>query len=250
MLERLLAPRAFADGSISAYRLGLVMTEIGGVAVASHGGSLPGYRSHLLLAPEAGVGVALLTNREDDPLPPAIAVMAALLGVAPPEPASGLPAGLYAAADGPAWAELHDNAVEFMGARESLFGPHTALRSFPGALEIGATLRDGRLRGRFGGVERVLDPVPPDAVLDRALVGSWAEPGGGRLVIGADGSARFPWVDERGCAAVLTPLPGARAVASMLHGPWRHRPCLVLEPDGRLLVASHRARVVRMKRFG
>jgi CubicO group peptidase (beta-lactamase class C family) len=248
VLDGLLAPRHFADGAPSAYRLGLVATTLGGVAVAAHGGSLPGYRSHLLMAPGAGVGVALVTNREEDPLPPAIAIMAALLGVEPPAPASGLPAGLYAAPDGPAWAELHDDAVEFMGARETLFGPPHALRSFPGALEIDAAVLAGSLRGRFGGVARVLDRVPPGLPLDPALVGTWSGTDGRRLVVAADGTARFPWVDGRGVATRLTPLPGPRAIASLLHGPWRHRPCLVLEPDGRLLLASHRARVERLSR--
>ena len=107
VLQRLVAPRVFAGGTASAYRLGLVELWLGGTRLLAHSGSLPGYRNHLLMAPEQGVGVVLLLNRDEDPLLPALRVMAALLSEPPPEPAPDLPPGLYAAADGPAWAEIH-----------------------------------------------------------------------------------------------------------------------------------------------
>ena len=248
MLDRLLAPQHYADGTVGAYRLGLVATRLGSTRIAAHSGSLPGYRNHLLLAPDRGVGVALLMNRDEDPLPPALRVMAALLGEPAPEPAEGLPTGLYAEETGPAWAELHQGAIEFMGGRETLVAAEDgAFRALPSTLEMSLRQEGNALEGRIGGVRRRLLPVPEGVPLDPSLVGTWRAPTfGAELVIRPEGTARWP-----GNAAAdipLTPLPGGRALASLTHQMWRHRPCLVLQPNGALLVASHRARVLRFVR--
>ncbi|KAA2213654.1 serine hydrolase [Teichococcus oryzae] len=249
MLERLAAPRAFTDGTPSAYRLGLVETALGGTRLLAHGGSLPGYRNHLLLAPEQGVGVALLTNREEEALWPALRVMAALLGEAMPEPAAN-PTGLYASAEGPFWAELTPGAISVMGGHEALVADGDGgFRSLPAYLEMRLRVApDGALEGRIGGAPRRLLPVPPGLAPDPALAGQWRDDLlGAELLIRPDGSARFPWAGSLGAETTLTPLPGGRALASLTHGPWRHRPCLWLE-DGALRLASHRARILRFRR--
>ena len=248
MLDRLLAPRPFADGTPSAYRLGLVTTQLGSTRVAAHSGSLPGYPNHLLLAPDRGVGVVLLMNRDEDPLLPALRVLAVLLDEPAPEPAECLPDGLYAEETGPAWAEMHPGAIEFMGGRETLAAAEDGtFRSLPSTLEVSLRQHGGALEGCIGGVRRRLLPVPGGLSVDPDLVGAWRAPAfGAELVIRPDGTALWP-----GRIAVdgpLTPLPGARALASLTHQMWRHRPCLALQPDGALLVASHRARVLRYVR--
>ncbi len=250
MLNRLLAPRHFADGTPSAYRLGLVETRLGTTRLAGHGGSLPGYRNHLLVAPELGVGVVLLLNRDEDPLMPALRVMAALVGEAPPMLAPDSPSGLFVAEDGPAWAELSPGAIEFMGARETLLATDDGrLRSVPSALEIDLLATSDTLEGRIGGVERRLARVPEGLALDPRLVGLWREEQFGvELSINPDGSARWPWAGGVGRDVTLTPLPGARALAWLTHAMWRHRPCLWLRPDGTLQIASHRARVLRFRK--
>ncbi len=251
MLDRLLAPRHFADGSPSAYQLGLVATQLGDAQLAAHSGSLPGYRNHLLMAPERGVGVALLLNRDEDPLLPALRVLAALMGEAPPEPAPDLPTGLYAAESGPAWAELLPGAIEFMGGRETLVAAGDGrLRSIPSTLEISLRATGSALEGRIGGVHRRLLPVPERLVLAPELAGLWREATFGvDLLIRPDGTARWPWAGGVGREIPLTPLPGARALASLTHAMWRHRPCLWLHADGTLRIASHRARVLRFERM-
>jgi CubicO group peptidase (beta-lactamase class C family) len=250
MLERLLAPRYFADGQLSSYRLGLVETWLGGTRLAAHSGSLPGYRNHLLMAPELGVGVALLLNRDEDPLMPALRVMAALVGEAPPEPVADLPTGLFAAEDGPAWAEMGPGAISFMGGHETLVAAGDGrVRSIPSTLAVDLRVGADVLDGRIGGVRRRLLRVPGGVGLDPGLVGTWREMRFGmELLIHADGTARWPWAGGAGRESVLTPLPGARALASLTHAMWRHRPCLWLDADGRLRVASHRARVLRFER--
>jgi hypothetical protein len=252
MLERLTAPRPFADGSGSVYRLGLVETRLGLSRLVGHGGSLPGYRNHLLMAPEQGVGVAVLTNREEDALWPALQVLAALLGEALPEPAVPEP-GLYAEAESPFWAELGAGSISVMGGFERLVqGAGGMLRSIPSYLDI--ALRPaggGLLEGRIGGVARRLRRVPAETPLDPRLAGRWAEPAyGAEIEIRADGTARMPWLGALGAETRLTPLPGGRALADLQHGPWRHRPCLWLQPDGSLRLASHRARVLQFRRQG
>lgn len=251
MLDRLLAPRRFADGSPSGYRLGLVATGLGGTSLVAHSGSLPGYRNHLLMAPDLGVGVVLLLNRDEDPLLPALRVLAALVGEAPPQPAPDLPIGLYAAESGPAWAELLPGAIEFMGARETLVAAGDgSLRSMPSTLEVNLRATGGALEGRIGGVHHQLLPIPKRLPLAPELAGSWREAAFGvTLLIRPDGTARWPWAGGVGREIALTPLPGARALASLAHAMWRHRPCLWLHPDGTLRIASHRARVLRFDRM-
>jgi CubicO group peptidase (beta-lactamase class C family) len=251
MLERLTAPRDFLDGSASVYRLGLVCNALGGTRMVGHGGSLPGYRNHFLMAPELGCGVVVLTNREEDALWPALRVMAALTGEALPAAPPRFPTGLFATAEGPFWAELAPDSISFMGGFERLLPTASGgARSIPAYLDIHLQPRaDGGLDGRIGGVARDLLPVPPGLALDPALVGEWREPVfGGHLTVRADGTARLPWAGGLGAETSLTPLPGARALASLQHGPWLQRPCLWLRPDGTLGIAGHRARILHFHR--
>lgn len=250
MLERLLAPRRFNDGGESGYRLGLVATTLGGIALVGHGGSLPGYRNHMLMAPELGIGVVVLTNREEDALWPALRVLVALAGIEMPAAAPDAPTGLFAAEAGPFWAELTADSISFMGGFERLV-PNGAggLRSLPAYLDIDLTPSGPDiLEGRIGGARRRLLRVPPTS-LDPRLAGEWRERSFDlALTIGPDGTARLPWAGTTGIESALTPLPGGRAIADLTHGPWRHRPCLWLQPDGSLQVASHRARILHFDR--
>ncbi|CAM5773273.1 serine hydrolase domain-containing protein [Bosea minatitlanensis] len=251
MLERLTAPRRFADGGESVYRLGLVCSRLGGFDVVGHGGSLTGYRNHVLTAPGPGVGVVVLSNREEEALWPALTVLAALLGEPLPAAAEA-PAGLFASEEGPFWAELTPDSISFMGGYERLVADGAGgLRSLPAYLDI-RLRRDGedRLAGLIGGVRRALRRVPADTRLDARLLGHWRDPHfGTEIAIRPDGTALWPW-PAGGKATRLTPLPGARALADLTHGPWRARPCLWLDGEDRLRVAGHRARVLRLERAG
>ncbi len=250
LLEQLAAPRAFADGSASVYRLGLVASSLGEVALVGHGGSLPGYRNHVLMAPEKGVGVVLLSNREEEALWPALRVLAALLGQALPAPAEEIPDGLFAAEEGPFWAEFGAGAISFMGGYEKLVSDGSGgMRSLPAYLDI-RLRRSGAdaVEGLIGGVARRLVRVPDAVPLDPRLPGRWRDRNlGTEILIRGDGSARLPWAGS-GIETVLTPLPGGRALADLPHGPWRHRPCLWLQPDGSLRLAGHRSRILHFDR--
>jgi CubicO group peptidase (beta-lactamase class C family) len=251
MLEQLAAPRFFADGSPNAYCLGLVRSAIGNVGLVGHGGSLPGYRNHMLMAPELGVGVVVLTNREEDALWPALRVMAALVEEAMPLPPANLPTGLFATAEGPFWAELTAESMSFMGGFETLVASADGgAQTLPAYLDASLQPQaDGSLQARIGGAARHLLLVPAGLALDAGFIGRWRNPRfGAVLTIRPDGSATWPWAGGVGAETRLTPLPGRRALADLPHGPWRHRPCLSLAPDGSLRVASHRARVLQFER--
>lgn len=252
LLDRLAAPRQFADGGESLYRLGLVEAQLGKTRIIGHGGSLTGYRNHMLMAPEQGVGVVVLTNREEDALWPALRVLTALTGEALPGEPKSVPAGIYAAEDGPFWAEFAGGAISFMGGYEKLVADgEGGLRSLPAYLDV--RLReeaDGALTGRIGGVTRRLLPVPSETRLDERLVGRWRDDRlGVEIAIRADGTASWPWAGPIGRETKLTPLPGGRALADLVHGPWRHRPCLWLQPDGSLRLAGHRSRILHFHRI-
>ena len=123
LLDRLSAPRHMADGRESGYGLGLAWSRAGGRALVGHGGSLPGYKNHFLLDPEARAGVVVLTNREDaDAHDIALRVMAALHDAAlpAPAPADALPEGIFAADTGPFWLRIAGNRATFLGAEEAL----------------------------------------------------------------------------------------------------------------------------------
>lgn len=249
MLERLTAPRHFADGSESVYRLGLVCSRLGETAIIGHGGSLSGYRNHFWMSPAHGVGVVVLTNREEEALWPALTVLASLLGQELPTIANA-PTGLFVSDEGPFWAELATDSISFMGGSERLITDGDGgLRSLPAYLDI-RLKHEGtdRLTGLIGGVKRSLARVPADTPLDPRLVGRWRDPRfGTEIEIRADGTALMPW-PSGGTVSPLAPLPNGRALASHLHGPWLARPCLWLDAEGSLRVAGHRARILQMKR--
>jgi CubicO group peptidase (beta-lactamase class C family) len=250
MLGRLSAPRRFPDGAESFYRLGLSTLDLDGLALVGHGGSLPGVKTHILMAPALGCGLALVSNREDtDPLWLALRVMAAMTGRAMPHPAA-LPPGRYAESTGEAWAEVEGETITFMGVTDRLFASGDGgVRTLPAYLEARlCAAPDGAIEGRIGGVLRRLLPVPDSTVLDPELHGTWRNDAfGASLEVRADGTALLPGIHPREACA-LRPLPGGRAVADRRHGPWRAQPLLWLQPDGSLRLVAHRSRVLSFRR--
>lgn len=59
---RLLADRSPDDEDRTGYGLGVQLTRLGGVLVAGHSGTTPGYTSYLAFDPVSGVGVVLLRS--------------------------------------------------------------------------------------------------------------------------------------------------------------------------------------------
>jgi CubicO group peptidase (beta-lactamase class C family) len=62
VIERLLTTEPLNDGKPSSYAWGLEIGTYRGLPIVEHGGSLGGYRAHLLRVPSAHMSVALLCN--------------------------------------------------------------------------------------------------------------------------------------------------------------------------------------------
>lgn len=251
ILARLTAARRFVDGRESAYRLGLVASRLGKMDVVGHGGSLAGYRNHMLMVPALGVGVVMLTNREEEALWPALRVLSRLVEQPLPSIARP-PQGLFVADVGPFFAEITGDAISFMGGHERLIDDGAGgLRSIPAYLDMHFDhVGDDEIGGTIGGVRRRLKRVQGGLKLEPVLIGRWQDRTFGTVVtINPDKTVRFDAGGPLGMPCDLTPLPGGRALADLKHGPWRHRPCLWLDPDGKLRVASHRSRVLCLDRM-
>ena len=77
-------PNVFAGGH---YGYGLMIARDRGVRIYEHGGTLPGFSAIVRVAPDRGLGIAILANLENAPLRRiAQAVMGTALGLPEPEP--------------------------------------------------------------------------------------------------------------------------------------------------------------------
>jgi len=254
-VEDLLAPlgarRHLTDGRVTGYGLGLARSPLDGEIAIGHGGALPGYRTQFLLLPAHGVGVAVLSNREDtDAHGIALTVLAALTGAPAPESASGiLPQGLFVAEDGPFWIEHQAGELTFLGATETLIRAEDGSAVSRSAnLPMSLRYAGDAIEGEIGHVAHRFRPVPPDAEVSADLVGTWVCPArNGRFDITPGGFLAF------GTGPLHTTLPltalGDRSVlAEHTEGPRRQRACLALEGNDTLRVFTNRSRVLRFRR--
>ncbi|MER7210962.1 serine hydrolase domain-containing protein [Streptosporangium sp. NPDC020072] len=82
--RQLLEPTVLADGTALRYASGIYHTPMAGSAGYGHAGGVPGYLSNLLYLPEAGFGVAVLSNQTAvDPVRLSERLARALLGEVP-----------------------------------------------------------------------------------------------------------------------------------------------------------------------
>jgi CubicO group peptidase (beta-lactamase class C family) len=236
------APRLLADGRPTRYGLGLAHGRLGQVALIGHGGSHVGYKTYLLLAPEAGVGVALVANREDvASYTLALRTMAALLGESLPTPTS-LPEGLYAEPGTGHWLEVKGQTASFLGAAEALYeGGDGWAVSLSAQLPMRLRGAEGGIEGEIGHVRRFFLPVTPDDVLERAQ-GRWRCPAYyAEFDIVGDGL--FIGTGPNRSRAPLRPLGEGRLLAETLDGPWQKQFSLRFDAAG-VALTSHRSRVL------
>lgn len=252
VLAALSAPRTLTDGRVTGYGLGLGRTPLGPHTLHGHGGSLPGFKNHVLLGRELGAGVVVLSNREDtDALGLALAVMAAGCGLALPPPIApeSLRPGLYAAEDGgPFWIEIEGGSVTFLGATERLHegGEGWAVSRSP---YMWIRLRhDGEaVAGEVNHVARRFLPVR-EARCDPAWAGEWRNAGTGALLtVEPGGEAVTMGAGPLRETMPLTPLGAGRALFRRADGPWAQRPCLHFSADT-VRVVTNRCRVLDFSR--
>ncbi len=238
-LAALSATRHLADGRATAYGLGFAHGPLGTVG---HGGSLPGYKSYLLLMPEEAAGVVVLSNREDtDPHAVVLSVAAALRGV--PTPTEGKlpdshPEGLYVAEGEPLWLEVRDCHAFLLGALAGSAHLPVAL-GVEGETLVGEV---GQVRRRFRRAAPL--PAPPgwegryvhkdlDAAFDVAVQG-------GKAMLTRGAGPLRSVID-------LQPLHPGLALARHGEGAWTMSFAVAFEDGGARLV-SNRSRMLRFAR--
>lgn len=240
-LAPLAATRHLADGRATAYGLGMARGPLGS---HGHGGSLPGYKNHLVLLPEAEAGIVVLSNREStDPHAIALGIAAALLGTeAPVEGAlpAGVNEGLYVAEGAPLWLEIQQRAAFLQGAKAGAAHLPVALSASGDALEG----EIGLARRRF---TRARPLAAPAAWEGRYVL---REFDAAFEVAVADGRATL----TRGTGPLrsvieLQPLRSDLALARQTEGAWTQGFAVAFEA-GRARLVSNRSRVLAFSRQG
>jgi CubicO group peptidase (beta-lactamase class C family) len=234
-LAALSAERRLVDGRATAYGLGLARGPLGTVG---HGGSLPGYKSYLLLMPDQAAGVVVLSNREDtDSHAVALDVAAALRGVALPAE-SRLPDGLYTDETEPLWLEVREGVAFLLGAL-------TGAAHLPLALAV----EDDTLVGEVGMVSRRFrraGPIPAPAAWEGRYVQAALD--ASLEVTARDGKATL----TRGAGPLrsvidLQALGSDLALARQGEGAWTQGFAVSFDAGGLRLVAN-RSRILRFVR--
>ncbi len=247
LLAALSAPQSMADGTESFYGLGLSRHALGDATLIGHGGSLPGYKNHFLLAPSRGCGVLVMCNREDaDPLGMALTVMAAWTGTALPAARTELPQGLFAG-EGPFWFEHRDGHGHFLGAAEPLLPTPGGAVARSAYLPMSLRRDDNGIAGTIGHAARRFAPVPPDVALPAGIEGRWRCTAQGAELEIAQG-ALIQGSGPLRARHALRPLGGGRALLERRHGPWMQRACLWWPERDLLRLVTHRSRVLEFHR--
>ncbi len=257
LFARLGARRKLADGRLTGYGLGLARSLFPGEIAIGHGGSLPGYKNDFVLLPEHGVGVAVLSNREDtDAGFLAATVLAALTGTElPARVTDRLPNGLFVTEDGPFWLEHDAGKLTFLGAMTDLHAAEDgAVTSDSAHYPIRLQAESGAIVGEIGHVARRFTRVAPDAELSEAMAGAWHCVGHDARFTIARTDGAWQMISGAGplqASRRMQPLDAHRALLTRTDGPWRQRACAWLEPDGETLrLVSHRSRMLRFRRSG
>jgi CubicO group peptidase (beta-lactamase class C family) len=246
LLAEQAAPRHLMDGRATAYGLGLAHGRLGPVALVGHGGSHAGYKTYLLLAPEPGLGIVVVANREDTgAYGLALRAMAALLGQEVP-PAASLPEGLYAEPGTGHWLEVTGNTASFLGASEALYqGEDGWAVSLSAHNPMRLRAEDGGIEGEIGHVARHFRPVAAEPV-PAAAQGHWRSPAY-HAGFDIEGETLASGIGPARMATQLRPLGEGRLLATLPDGPWNKQFSLRFEKDEVALV-SHRSRVLRFRR--
>ena len=254
LLAHLGARRYLIDARPTAYGLGLARSVLPGEIVVGHGGSLPGYKNHFLMAPEHNVGVVVLSNREDtDAHGITLQVLAALFDVALPESAKDLlPQGEFIADEGPFWITHKWGKLTWFGAEETLYaGEDGSAESHSAHMPIRLKRVEDTITGEIGHGAHRFHCVQPALSARKSWAGPWMCPAqhAGLEIDVAGGTARLA-IGAGPLHEVLDlkPLDGERALMERDgDGPGRRR--AVLQFSGNeLLLASTRSRVLRFRR--
>lgn len=243
MLDQMSAPRAMADGRLSAYGIGLITSELDGLTLVGHGGSHPGYKSYMLICPEHQCGFVVVANRDDaNGSKMAQTAMAALAGCTLPQAGSTIPDGIYVTQTGHHWLEMKGGNATYIDNEDALYDEGNGWFSSRSATSPVLLRWNGEvLEGEIGHAAREFVPVVPvDAGSE--LDGYWRSPFGagfeiinGQVVMGA-GPVRQ--------TMPLTDLGGGRYLFTLHDGPWVKRVCFHLLAGNRAELVLNRSRML------
>jgi CubicO group peptidase (beta-lactamase class C family) len=249
------AKRALPDGRETTYGLGFqISSQVPGVFALGHGGEMPGFRHHYLMAPDLGVGVIVMTNAEEgDSHNLATRLMAILTGSSyTPPTTEGLPEGTYVSEEDSSWIDFPNGRFRFLGADEDIIrdeSGHLVLPKphFPIALRQAGDV----IEGEICLVPRRYRRVKPGLTMARAWGGHWVcpEQNAGFDIATRDGAAWLTLGAGPMCMTqALTPIaPGLALSPGGGVGPWRSRICLELDGNAIRLI-SNRSRFLRFHR--
>jgi hypothetical protein len=137
------------------YGLALMIEDYRGHRVVHHGGNIDGFSSQVAVVPDAGVGVAVLTNLHATPLRDALPYLVF-------DELLGLGARRHGEVHHARWAAARNGAAQAKSARSERAKPLPAVRPLedyvgtyrhPGYGDVQITASDGRLRGTYGLLE-------------------------------------------------------------------------------------------------
>jgi CubicO group peptidase (beta-lactamase class C family) len=167
--DGLLEPAVLADGRRLPYALGLEITSVGGRRVHMHSGHIDGFRSALAYLIDAGVGVAVLANR-DDTFPAEIAVRIAerLAGLDAPAPPARLGERAALAAQ-PAVTGLWYSPELDIHLAIGAAGDGTVTHVEGGSTSHYAAMSDGSWRGLGSASSLALRPAGDELRLEEAV---------------------------------------------------------------------------------
>jgi hypothetical protein len=254
LLARLGTRRHLTDGRATGYGLGLARSDIPDIIAIGHGGSLPGYKNHFLLAPEHNAGVVVLSNREDtNAFDISLDILATLAGASLPPPApSALPEGSFLADDFPLWFEHKAGQLTMLGALETLYAGEDGFAEGRSA-HLPVRLRGAGevIEGEIGHVHRRFRRVTAGLAASASWAGRWVCPaqhaafeievagGVARLAIGVGPLHSVTELQPLAADTALLDRPG--------DGASRRRACLRFAGNEVRLVTS-RARILRFRR--
>lgn len=248
VLAQLGASRQLNHGPLSRYGLGLAQTPLGPYTLLGHGGSLAGYKTYFLLAPERQAGAVLVANREDcDSFGIILQVMAALLGKTLPERSSAIPDGIYATIAEPYWLEVKDGNVAYLGTSEPLYQSADGYAvSLSAHLPMRLKWTGKVVEGAVGHLEHCFLPVTTEFGCLKQVQGIWYHPQyrtafeirGNKIHIGVGPAAQI---------GTLSSLGDGRMLVESQDGPWLKRFCLYFRGYSVDLIAN-RSRVLTFKR--
>lgn len=247
VLQQLAQPRFLADGTPTAYGLGITHSQIGSHQLLGHGGSHAGYKTYFLLSPQLNVGAALVSNREDTASYTALLeVMSALLDTSLPARSTALVDGLYTSQAEPYWLSVDKGVASYLGASENLYqGEDGSAISLSAHLPMRLKMNGNAIEGEIGLAKRYFVPAEPNNCLPM-IQGRWFHPES-KAAFDIEGDELKIGTGPIRASGKMVSIGQGRLLVTMPDGPWQKSFCLYFQGYDVHLI-SNRSRVLIFRR--